>query len=115
MSSCLHQPRTYRACFSVQLAGLHPQKTTRHQQHLSKTMISIVKEPTRCMRCQGTLFKSVIIAAELLPRHHKKPRERHSTRLLHVCEQCATEGEMNWAKTQVTCPGCSRTLLVPHQ
>lgn len=47
--------------------------------------------------------------------------QRHSgpygvfTPLVHVCEQCATQKELDGAKTQVICPGCSRTLFVPYQ
>src|SRR5205823_11192730 len=77
--------------------------------------MSIPKEPTHCSRCQGALADTVIIVAQIVPRHHKKSRKRDSTRLLHVCEQCATPGELNGAKTQVICPGCQRTLFVPYQ
>jgi hypothetical protein len=37
------------------------------------------------------------------------------TGLLQVCEQCATQEELNVAQTQVTCPGCLRTFFVPYQ
>ncbi len=69
-------------------------------------MMSIPKAPTHCRRCQGALADTVIIV----------PQDPLVwTKLLHVCEQCATQEELNWAKTQVICPGCSRTLFVPYQ
>src|SRR5438093_9940648 len=86
-----------------------------HQQQVGYMTMSIPKEPTHCSRCQGALADTVIIVAQIVPRHHKRPRERDSTLLLHVCEQCATPGELNGAKTQVICPGCSRKLLIPYQ
>jgi ribosomal protein S27E len=91
-------------------------KTACHQQHVGYMMMSIPKAPTHCTRCQGALADTVIIVAQLVPNRDKKPHERaYWTRLLHVCEQCATQQELDAAKTQVICPGCSRTLFVPYQ
>jgi hypothetical protein len=78
--------------------------------------MSLAKAPTRCTRCQGPLADTVVIVVQMIPRNDKRSRERDSwTRLLHVCEQCATQSELKFATTLLSCPGCSRTLLVPQR
>jgi hypothetical protein len=68
-------------------------------------MPSIPKALNKCKRCQRALAETVIFFA--------RPA-RHGNHFLPVCEQCATPKELNAAKTEVICPGCSRTLFVPY-
>ena len=69
------------------------------------------QSPTRCTRCQNTLTGTVIIVAQPVPRDRKRPRERDSTFLLHVCQQCATQSEMN-RSARVAHEHCSSPRII---